>query len=113
MNTNKLFELTVRGEAVSHFDSQTVKEELQNLTSNCSEDCFLILAISADTYLQTYYTPDRNQFDLEYRDGDASRHFEEASGQLTLNEVQNVFYNYYNKKNDWNTGINWQLTQAS
>lgn len=107
-SSSKPFEMTVRGEVFSHFNSQTLKKELENLTSDCTEDCFLILAISDETYLQTYYTKDQNQFDLEYRDGDESRHFREVSGQLTLTEIQNVFNNYYENKSDWSAGINWE-----
>ncbi len=102
------FELNVSGENLYTFDNQTINNKLKNLTTNCQDNCFVILTLADEKYLQTYYDPNSRKFTLEYRDGDETKHFVEATSLLTLTDIQKTFSNYYNKQNNWDKGISWE-----
>lgn len=107
-STDNEFELNVRGNNIYTFDYQTINKELEKLTTDCLDDCFVILALADEKYIQTMYDPNFKKFHLEYRDGDGSRHFEEVTTLLTLAEIQRTFNNYYNKQDNWDNGIRWE-----
>ena len=71
------------------------------------EDSFMILSEKNEEYVQV--APLRaGGYDLEYRDGDYTRHYRARREDFSRREITTIFQRYNQRDPEWNAGIEWE-----
>ena len=93
--------MTVNGRpaAIKPSDTQ-IRDAICTLNVKKDKEGFLILGLDDLTYLQV--SGDQQiGFDMEYREGDVSRHFRAERGDFTLEEVCQALTRYRDGSVEW------------
>lgn len=96
-------------EQLTQITNEKIASALNQLAAGkCSEDSFVILNRTPDSYMQTLFDTASGKFTLEYQDGDLSKHFAARSSDLSLDEITRVFTEYLNGSDTWKTALSWE-----
>jgi hypothetical protein len=100
-------------EIFKNVDHKKISVALLKLSSNsCGKYSYIVIALDSDeqTYVQTAYHQDENNFTLEYQDGSVDKHFQSVSN-LNFNEILNALVGYSSTSNLWDQNIVWKRIQ--
>ena len=97
-------ELDKNGEVISEAaTNDQIKAAIQSL----EEDGFVILQEKEQFYVQISGNI-TSGFDLEYREGDASKHFRGTKDDYTTDEVISVLLKYNQGDDSWKDDVEWE-----
>ena len=71
------------------------------------DEQYAILSSGDEVYVQVY-RHGASDFQLEYRDGSADKHFGAAKNDLPIAQIQDVFSAFLMNSPDWNQGVDWE-----
>lgn len=101
-------ELVVTGERVADEPSdEQIHDALDGLDVDKDGEGFIILGLDDMTYVQV--SGDKTiRFDLEYQEGDISRHFRAKRTDFTMEEIEKALIEYRDGTIDWSQYGQWE-----
>lgn len=92
----------------SRVSDDATRNEVIELVQSLGEgaNSIAILGHRPQVYIQTAYLADRDEFALDFRDGEPRRHY--TVNVPSKETVLSAFLSYYSGDNRWRTMVEWQ-----